>query len=106
MSKKFQELVNETEKSFKSEGGSGLVGMDSIWKLEELKRELKELKERTERVEGERGLLEKEREKEKEKWEGEEEGDLEGLVNEDVEVKRKEQELNRLIEEIKNEQYS
>ena len=105
MSKKFQELVKETEKSFKSEGGSGLVGMDSVWKLEELKRELRELKEKTERVEGERGLLVKEREKEKEKW-NEEDEDFESLVNEDVEVKKKEQQLNWLKEEIKNEQNS
>ena len=101
MSKKFQELVKETEKSLKSEGGSGLVAMDSVWKLEELKRELGELKEKTKQVEGERGLLLRE----KEKWkEEEEEEDLESLVNEDPEVKRKEQQLNRLIEEIKKEQ--
>ena len=100
MSQKFRELVKETEKDLKSEGGSGLAGMDSVWKLEQLRRELGMLKEMTKQVEEERGLLVKE----KEKWkEEEEEEDLECLLKEDPEVKRKEQQLKMLKEEMEEE---
>ena len=43
--------------------------------------------------------------KEKEKW-MEEEEDLERLVNEDSEVRRKEQQLKRLREEMEKEEHS
>ena len=106
-SKKLQELAKDTEDSLMLGGGKGggsCLVVDSVSKLKELEKMLGDLKRKKEEIEEE--IQFEELAKEKEKWEKEEEEeDIERLVNEDPEVKRKGEELKRLMEEMKKEQY-